>query len=392
MRGLKIARGLHTDLVRCRLSRIDLGEGETAIQLESDDRRRLPALSETEIADLAVASLAGLADAAAIIDEYGLAIAASDGFAEIEIGQTELDSLIGEAAREPDRLVKRAFDFGGAFSAVGIARLQDRPARFLFVSLRVEEAEPELDRAQSAEPEEAALLEAGASVADAPEQPLEAPVEEDRIESRPVAVADETTTEPERQEAAEAVADSRTPAARADERDAKAEAVEPASRQSAPPAAGFRFSPPATPVRFAFVIDRDQTFRSVSPELAAVLGPNAADVVGRSWSEVARVFGFDLYGDIRKLLTKRDTWSGKSVMWPIQGEALVAPVDLAALPSFDAARQFEGFRGFGIIRAADAVADPNQIGLALSAGEAERKEEDVASGQQHTTMSEAQKT
>ncbi len=386
VRGLKIARGLHTDLIRCRLDMLDLGDGASAIQLETDDKRFIELMGETERAELAVASLADFADAVAVIDGYGLAIAASEGFAELELGQAEMDSLIAEAASQPHRLVKRAFEFSGVLSAVGIARLQDRPPRFLFVSLRIDPEEFGVGSSAAAE--------------DGPDFSTEADDDTQLFRGggrggRNRCRNFEAVSHPDTVASVASVVESKAAAAAAQEHsDASdmAETAEPdigqtASRQAGPDREGapaapivtadpapaargdkFRFAAPATPVRFAFVIDRDQVFRSVSPELAATVGPNAADVVGRSWSEVARVFGFDLYGDIAKLLTKRDTWSGKSVMWPIQGEELVAPVDLAALPSFDASRQFAGFRGFGIIRAGDAVGDPNRIGLALAGG------------------------
>jgi PAS domain S-box-containing protein len=130
----------------------------------------------------------------------------------------------------------------------------------------------------------------------------------------------------------------------------------------------FQFRAVADPVRFAWTVDDNQVFLSVSPELGRTVGPNAADIVGRRWSDVAKVFGFDRSGDIQRLLEKRDTWSGKSVLWPIQGTDLVAPVDLAALPAFSSARRFDGFRGFGIIRTADAILDPDETGLALVSG------------------------
>lgn len=133
-------------------------------------------------------------------------------------------------------------------------------------------------------------------------------------------------------------------------------------------ASAFAFSESAEPVRFAWTTDDNQTFVSVSPELAEAVGPNAADIIGRKWQDVAKVFGFDETGEIAGLLENRDTWSGKSVLWPVQGADLTVPVDLAALPAFSASRAFEGFRGFGIIRTADAVVDPDEIGLALAGG------------------------
>ncbi|MCU0791077.1 MAG: hypothetical protein MUE79_08515, partial [Nitratireductor sp.] len=111
---------------------------------------------------------------------------------------------------------------------------------------------------------------------------------------------------------------------------------------AAGPQEEFSFQSVSEPVRFAWTVDDRQMFLSVSPELGQTLGPNAADIVGRRWSDVAKVFGFDRSGEIQRLLEKRDTWSGKSVLWPVQGTDLVVPVDLAALPAFSGARQFDG--------------------------------------------------
>ena len=87
----------------------------------------------------------------------------------------------------------------------------------------------------------------------------------------------------------------------------------------------------------------------------------------------------DPSGEIADLLERRDTWSGRSVFWPLTGKPLKVPVDLAALPVYDRNRVFEGFRGFGVIRAADAMRDPEKIGLALAPNVAPT-EEDIQSG------------
>jgi PAS domain S-box-containing protein len=44
----------------------------------------------------------------------------------------------------------------------------------------------------------------------------------------------------------------------------------------------------------------------------------------------------------------------------------MVPVDLAALPTYSRNREFDGFRGFGIIRVGDAENDPNGFGLIMS--------------------------
>lgn len=130
----------------------------------------------------------------------------------------------------------------------------------------------------------------------------------------------------------------------------------------------FIFDPAARPTRFVWKIDRDGAFSEVSAEFAAAVGPHAADIVGRSFPDLARVFNLDPDHVIADLLSRRDTWSGKTVYWPIQGTDLVTPVDLAALPTYTRDRQFDGFRGFGIVRSSETRKDPEALGLALVPG------------------------
>ncbi|MBA4612118.1 PAS domain S-box protein [Stappia taiwanensis] len=130
-------------------------------------------------------------------------------------------------------------------------------------------------------------------------------------------------------------------------------------------ASGFVFTPHPRPVRFAWKMDIDQRFTFLSPEFTEALGPEAADVLGLTWTEVAERFQLDPEGGIAASLTRRDTWSGRTVRWPVSGAALKVPVDMAALPAFDRHRVFEGFRGFGVCRTGEATRDPLEIGLGL---------------------------
>src|SRR5690606_38384608 len=93
--------------------------------------------------------------------------------------------------------------------------------------------------------------------------------------------------------------------------------------------------------------------------------PEAANVIGRPFREVSEQLALDPSGEIIKLLQRRDTWSGRTVLWPIAGTDRAAPVDLAALPVYNRDRVFEGFRGFGVVRIGDAVEDPAARGLKL---------------------------
>ena len=147
-------------------------------------------------------------------------------------------------------------------------------------------------------------------------------------------------------------------------------------------ASGFAFEARERPVRFAWKMDVERRFTFISPEFAEALGPQAADVVGLSWEEVAERFDLDRDGRVAAALRRRDTWSGRTVDWPVSGAALRVPVDMAALPAFDRQRVFEGFRGFGVCRTGEASEDAAATGLALVLREdAAAEPEDIAAAQ-----------
>jgi PAS domain S-box-containing protein len=182
-------------------------------------------------------------------------------------------------------------------------------------------------------------------------------------------VADEPVVEPEdAQPLLENAPESRnespdeTPVETAvDESVESALAPSPIEPSAAPEA--FVFKPTARAVRFVWKIDALGCFSDISPEFATAVGPNAANIEGQTFSDLAALFNLDPEGNITALLTKRDTWSGKTIYWPIEGTTLKVPVDLAALPTYTRNRDFDGFRGFGVVRLADAVEDIDKVGL-----------------------------
>src|SRR5690606_28478827 len=106
----------------------------------------------------------------------------------------------------------------------------------------------------------------------------------------------------------------------------------------------------AMPLRFVWRTDAAGRFSAISDEFRVAFGERAADVLGQPFNDVARRLGLDPDGEIAGLLARRDTWSGRSVLWPVAGTDLRVPVDLAALPVYGRDRAFEGFRGFGVAR------------------------------------------
>jgi PAS domain S-box-containing protein len=139
----------------------------------------------------------------------------------------------------------------------------------------------------------------------------------------------------------------------------------PAENPAPPVKAARKTGSGAAPVKFVWRTGADGRFTSISEEFASALGEASADVIGRSFREVAEAFGFDEDGEIAALLERRDTWSGRSVLWPIASAAMRVPVDLAALPVYGRDRSFQGFRGFGVARMGDAVAAPEPVARAV---------------------------
>jgi PAS domain S-box-containing protein len=140
---------------------------------------------------------------------------------------------------------------------------------------------------------------------------------------------------------------------------------------------GFAFNPNSRAVRFVWKIDSEGRFREISDEFAMAVGPASADISGVTFSDVAARYDLDADGKIGELLKRRDTWSGKTILWPVEGTSLHVPVDLAALPTYSRNREFDGFRGFGIVRVADAVIDPRSTGLNLGLPVAEPTEQNT---------------
>ncbi|MBB3393982.1 ATP-binding protein [Rhizobium sp. BK060] len=142
----------------------------------------------------------------------------------------------------------------------------------------------------------------------------------------------------------------------------EAEQSEP---ETAAKAGAFVFNPNSRATRFVWKIDAAGRFSEVSSEFAEAVGPHAAHIIGTPFSDISALFNLDPEGKISEALARRDTWSGKTINWPIEGTSLAVPVDLAALPTYTRSREFDGFRGFGVVRLSDAAEDPLALGLTL---------------------------
>ncbi len=108
------------------------------------------------------------------------------------------------------------------------------------------------------------------------------------------------------------------------------------------------------PLRFMWQMDAEGRFSLGSDEFTRLIGARTAAGFGRLWSEIAEMFGLDPEGRVLKAIATRDTWSGVTLNWPVDGDGRL-PVELSGLPIYDRHRNFAGYRGFGVCRDLDGL-------------------------------------
>ncbi len=326
---LRLATGVSSQAVAFRASAITMPDGEKTILLAAQ-ASEAGATTPAEIAARAIGGFTESGHFIAFIDGEGGVEAASEGFSSLSIGQPTLAALVADVAAERGRVVKRLVPGAAVSYPAGFARLTDEPARHLLVVI------DEGTLGEGIAPAQEADETSGQGNAELPLKPATP----DDVPSPPAHAVAADTENQETPPSEDASAGARTQKPAADPVD-------------------------APPVRFVWRTDADGKFSMVSPEFASAVGEPAADIISRHFKDVATVFGFDPSGEIAGLLARRDTWSGRTVLWPVTGTDRAIPVDLAALPVYDRNRVFEGFRGFGVARGKDAMADPHAIGQAL---------------------------
>jgi PAS domain S-box-containing protein len=176
----------------------------------------------------------------------------------------------------------------------------------------------------------------------------------------------------------------------ADELPPPLQTIEPRTRPI--PVAPWLDEPPRArrhPLRFMWQMDAEGRFLLGSDEFTRLIGARTAAGFGRLWSEIADVFGLDPEGRVAKAVATRDTWSGIALNWPVDGGARLR-VELSGLPMLDRARNFVGYRGFGVCRDLEGLArldalrryeffsDPAPLPLSADVAQAGRAEEPPA--------------
>ncbi len=355
MIALRITSGVESRMVMISVSPVRLPDGGQAIMISAP--------AEGGIRN-AIDGLASEGSHAAILDAEGGIIVSSPEFDGLNVDAQELRRLANSALSARDRMVKQRIQAGQRTYPAGIGRIGDEPGQFILLVIE--------DKSQPIVPT-------------VMERPAQSFGKRAAPESEPASKADRWYFHGDRFAGAASTGrvndtgKSPSPTVPAAIPAAANESMKLTKDASPTPNAAVSLAVTAVsephrpaidsesaPVRFTWKIDAAGFFSMISPEFGQTVGKHAADVEGRTFAEVAQVFAMDPSGEIRDLLERHDTWSGRSVLWPIEGTDLRAPVDLAALPVYDRERRFEGFRGFGIVRVADAVVDPEAIGIALA--------------------------
>ncbi|UVC17167.1 PAS domain S-box protein [Mesorhizobium onobrychidis] len=416
---VRLATGLTSRAVGFLASAVTMPDGENAIML-AVPAAQTGSRSAAEIAARAISGFTEDGHYIAFVDAKGNIEAASDGFSELGILPETLAALVVDVAHESDRIVKRLVPGGTTSYPAGLARLTDE--RHLLVLID----EDRLDSEEASAGERSAGMETatGAAAADAAVRPKaeqdNAPVAVAKTDAaaQTVPAAGEDTSVSAEHDVPDSIGPDSTRPDSTGPDSTGPDSTEPDSTEQGPEAAGgmpplhdhwyfsasedeaqkpgpdasghveadasaessaqdaIRAASPteraipsidraAPPLRFVWRTDAEGRFSALSPEFAELVGKPAADVISRRFRDVAATFDLDASGEIAGLLDRRDTWSGRSVLWPVAGTDFKIPVDLAALPVYGRSRAFEGFRGFGVARTSDAVVDPEAIGMAL---------------------------
>lgn len=384
---VRLATGLTSRAVGFLASAVTMPDGENAIML-AVPAGQTGSRSAAEMAARAISGFTEDSHFIAFVDAKGNIEAASDGFPALGILPQTLAALVADVANESDRVVKRLVPGGATSYPAGLARLTDE--RHLLVVIDEDQFDAEAstgergagtgtDSAAADTPVRPEAVQDNAPTATAAEiapavEDIPASAEHDISDAAeaeaaggPPAQHDHWYFSPDEDEAPDRQHASRQAEAPTVPSDASAgNTVQDAPRVASPAERPIpAIDRAAPPLRFVWRTDADGRFSALSPEFAEIVGKPAADVIGRRFKDVAATFGLDASGEIAGLLDRRDTWSGRSVLWPVAGTDFKIPVDLAALPVYGRSRAFEGFRGFGVARTGDTVADPEAIGMAL---------------------------
>ena len=276
----------------------------------------------------------------ALVDGDGQITLRSDDFAATGIGEAEIADMVDSLSRRADSYIERLVTNETGIWPVALGRLSSTPDLFLLaVSPDLSaEIKPHMHpvRGEAPVPQRpardviAAIDESfGALMDESPEEPAAPVMEPAGPAIQPVAPV--IRKQPE----IAAVEETRSP--------------EPEIAEG------------PLPRRFVWRTDIYGRITEVSSELVEAVGEETGAISGLTFGEVETQLGVKGAGAIGDLLQTTETWSGRSVEWPLGNTNMLVPVDLAALPTFTRERRFDGFRGFGLVRLGEQREAPRPI-------------------------------
>jgi len=356
LRGFGAQPGM---LMTCGCARLDFPDGSHGILIHAVETtiRGMPLAERLQLL------AAGLEMPISIFDRDGTLVAASDAagslldlFSQADLEQAHGDALMNGHVEFPISIGNVVLQRVGSGADIGVVVLIIPHAGKAEAEMTPDEDTPQ-DVAPPAEMpipayEQPALVnEAPAEFAliDEFAEPLEMePLAPEPAPTESKVTIDRTTAEPEKP------------------RDEK---PQDEKERDAPPA------PRRDPLRFIWQMDADGHFSLGSDEFSWLIGARTAAGFGRPWDEIAQAFGLDPADKLREAIATRETWSGVTLYWPVDGGGRL-PVELSGLPVFGDNGEYEGYRGFGVCRDLDSLEHLAMQRRLEPAGEAARSHPD----------------
>lgn len=348
-------------LMTCACARLDFSDGSTGVLVTAMD----PALRSMPLVERLHRLVDGAKVPMATFAPDGMFVGASEAARSLlgfrDLGEAGLDQARSDALRQgraelPIGIGQMVLQRVGLGADVGLVALIEPAVPHAAPATRdvAPDAAGDIAREQAASPEAAPVPAAAEpddvqpapasetlsefSLFDAFAEPVEMPAPPASEVTPEVAPVAQTEESPVENSGAAIVSPQAPPITSA--------MVEPPSAE--PPA------PRQHPLRFLWQMDAEGRFVLLSDEFVRLIGTHTASGFGRPWREIAAEFSLDPDGRVAQALESHDTWAGITVNWPADGGEHL-PVELAGLPVYDHARNFAGFRGFGVCRDLDSL-------------------------------------
>ncbi|MCK1737441.1 PAS domain S-box protein [Bradyrhizobium sp. 138] len=352
-------------LMTCACARLDFADGGRGVLVTAMD----PSLRTMPLVERLLRLVDGAKVPMAAFAPDGLFVGASEAARALlgfrDLGEAGLDRARSDALREgraetPIGIGQMVLQRVGTGADIGLVALIEPAAAAQAAPAKPVPAETAAERAPSEAPPS---HEAPESIAlfDVFAEPVEAAATNETITGEPPQAAtvqdavEEIVREPAH-EVADQAADiaPKTPVENPPAAIVSPQAAPITSGMVEPPSGHEPPAPRQHPLRFLWQMDAEGRFVLLSDEFIRLIGARTAAGFGCPWREIAEHFSLDPEGRVAQALARHDTWAGITVNWPTDGGENL-PVELAGLPVYDHARNFAGFKGFGVCRDLDAL-------------------------------------